>query len=401
MLIDWLIRTTLELSLLIGLVLVLRPLVRRAFGARAAYWLWCIPLLRAVLIDRPERPQLVIESLGPATGGFDVFPLPASLSALSVSGTIFPGTIFSISWAAVWIAGLSLWLALKLLAWLRFRAALGAGAVPIDPPVAGRVRFVVCDLPGTPFVTGLVRPRVCLPPDFTQRFDARQQSWIIQHELMHVARHDLWMQFAWEMLRAAFWFNPLVHIAARALRHDQELACDQAIVGHCDADARWHYGKTLIASAGAYPQPVSIPFFGKHRERIAMIARHRASKIRHGIGIALCAALGACALTSPPPPVIQAGTGDPITLNFVDLDLRAVLQLLAEFSGSNIVVSDQIPQANVTMSARSVPWDEVLARLVSCVGAELGPNSGNVIVIRPSADGPGRCDDIEISGRPI
>ena len=77
--------------------------------------------------------------------------------------------------------------------------------------------------PGTPFVTGLKRPFVYLPTDFFQRFSLEEQRWVVQHELTHAARGDLWVQTLWEALRSVFWFNPIVHLAANAMRDDQEL----------------------------------------------------------------------------------------------------------------------------------------------------------------------------------
>ena len=402
MLVEWLYKTTLEVSLLIGLVLLIRPVVRRMLGARVACWLWCLPMIRAVMIDRPERPRIVIESLGPGTGNLDVFPSPESWTVPA-----------GMPWEAIWIGGAALWIALKLIAWIRFRAALDASSAPLEMagPIpacaprglfARRASFVASDLPGTPFVTGLINPRICLPHDFAERYRPEEQGWMIRHELMHVTRHDLWMQLAWESLRAAFWFNPLVHIGARAMRDDQELACDQAILGECDAEARYSYGKTLIESAGAGWHPIALPFFGKHKERIAMLARHRSSRLRNVIGLALCAALGACALTSPAPEIARESDEKRITINFAYIELRAILQLLAEFSDSNIVVSDQVRNVDVTMRVENAPWDEVLEELVHCVGAEASRN-GNVIVIRPAASpaNPNECGDIRVSGQPI
>ncbi|MDX1561589.1 MAG: hypothetical protein R3305_01610, partial [Gammaproteobacteria bacterium] len=121
MLVDWLDKTTLDVTLLIALVLVLRPFVRRWLGAAAAYWLWCLPLLRAVIVARPERPRIVVESLGPGTANFD----PLAATALGSVPDVVP-------WASIWIAGASIWIAVKLFAWWRLHAALRAGALPID-----------------------------------------------------------------------------------------------------------------------------------------------------------------------------------------------------------------------------------------------------------------------------
>ena len=53
-------------------------------------------------------------------------------------------------------------------------------------------------------------------------------------------------------------------------------------------------------------------------------------------------------------------TGERLTLNFQDIPVRAVLQLLADFTGTNIVASDSV-QGNITLRLNNVPWDEALA----------------------------------------
>ena len=52
-------------------------------------------------------------------------------------------------------------------------------------------------------------------------------------------------------------------------------------------------------------------------------------------------------------------TGERLTLNFQDIETRAVLQLLADASGQNIVVSDSV-SGNVTLRLQNVPWDQAL-----------------------------------------
>jgi len=75
-------------------------------------------------------------------------------------------------------------------------------------------------------------------------------------------------------------------------------------------------------------------------------------------------------------------TGDRLTLNFQDIDTRAVLQLLADVSGRNIVVSDTV-QGNVTLRLQSVPWDQALDIVLATKGLGMREN-GNVIIIAPA-----------------
>src|SRR5579859_4837133 len=77
-------------------------------------------------------------------------------------------------------------------------------------------------------------------------------------------------------------------------------------------------------------------------------------------------------------------TGERLTLNFQDIDTRAVLQLLADASGQNIVVSDSV-QGNVTLRLQNVPWDQALDIVLKTKGLDKR-KEGNVIIVAPQAE---------------
>ncbi len=74
--------------------------------------------------------------------------------------------------------------------------------------------------------------------------------------------------------------------------------------------------------------------------------------------------------------------GERLTLNFQDIETRAVLQLLAETSGQNIVVSDSV-QGNVTLRLQNVPWDQALDIVLRTKGLDKRQD-GNVIYVAPT-----------------
>lgn len=76
--------------------------------------------------------------------------------------------------------------------------------------------------------------------------------------------------------------------------------------------------------------------------------------------------------------------GERLTLNFQDIETRAVLQLLADVSGRNIVVSDTV-QGNVTLRLQSVPWDQALDIVLATKGLDMREN-GNVIIVAPAEE---------------
>lgn len=76
--------------------------------------------------------------------------------------------------------------------------------------------------------------------------------------------------------------------------------------------------------------------------------------------------------------------GERLTLNFQDIETRAVLQLLADVSGRNIVVSDTVT-GNVTLRLQNVPWDQALDIVLATKGLDKRQN-GNVMIIAPSEE---------------
>ena len=77
-------------------------------------------------------------------------------------------------------------------------------------------------------------------------------------------------------------------------------------------------------------------------------------------------------------------TGERLTLNFQDIDSRAVLQLLADISGRNIVVSDTV-EGNVTLRLQNVPWDQAMDIVLATKGLDMREN-GNVIIVAPAEE---------------
>src|SRR6267142_194141 len=77
-------------------------------------------------------------------------------------------------------------------------------------------------------------------------------------------------------------------------------------------------------------------------------------------------------------------TGERLTLNFQDIETRAVLQLLADTSGQNIVVSDSVT-GNVTLRLQNVPWDQALDIVLRTTGLDKR-RQDNVIIVAPQAE---------------
>ncbi|MFJ4434403.1 type IV pilus secretin PilQ [Pseudomonas sp. NPDC089395] len=76
--------------------------------------------------------------------------------------------------------------------------------------------------------------------------------------------------------------------------------------------------------------------------------------------------------------------GEPVSLNFQDVEVRSVLQVLADYAGINLVASDQV-QGNITLRLQDVPWDQALALVLRSKGLARR-EEGNVLLIGPAGE---------------
>jgi len=104
-----------------------------------------------------------------------------------------------------------------------------ASTLPGSLGLAGRVRVMVSERATMPMAFGIVNPTVLLPAAAEHWPFARRRD-VMLHELAHVARRDCLTQLVSQAACALYWFDPLVWLAARALRGERERACDDAVV---------------------------------------------------------------------------------------------------------------------------------------------------------------------------
>jgi hypothetical protein len=93
---------------------------------------------------------------------------------------------------------------------------------------------------------GLFRPIIVLPE---REYPTEQLIGILQHELTHLRRFDVFVKWLSILACVLHWFNPLVWLARREINRACELSCDAAVIRPMCAEEKMHYGHTLIALA--------------------------------------------------------------------------------------------------------------------------------------------------------
>jgi hypothetical protein len=131
----------------------------------------------------------------------------------------------------------------------------------------------------TPALHGLFRPKLLLPRGFTTRFSAAELRFVFLHELAHLKRRDLWLNWLMAVLQLAHWFNPLIWFGFSRWRADRESVCDAMALEAAGEEHKEQYGRTILRLLETFTRPVSTPGLvgileDKHqlRERIRLIS---------------------------------------------------------------------------------------------------------------------------------
>jgi TonB family protein len=286
----WMLLTS---SLGLVMVLLMRKPMRRIFGAGPAFTLWCLPPLLAVAplmplpaTTRPLQPLLA------------TLPVQAWVTADSAPNHAYTWLI------ALWLLGMAYGVVNLSMRYAR----LARGCQPMPDVIRRRL---LAEHPGLakrelrlhthgPAVMWAPRPRLLLPADFLQRYDADARDMVLRHELTHLRRGDAWWSLLSECALVLLWFHPLAWLALPRFHLDQELACDERVL-RTSPERELQYAQTLMHSVGIDAHPAMIPWLTEPqlKERLTMISRPPCSTWRRRLGyVALVALLASSAVVA-------------------------------------------------------------------------------------------------------
>ncbi len=164
----------------------------------------------------------------------------------------------------------------------------------------------------SPAVSGLLKPEILLPPGLASELTDAELRLVLRHELAHLRRRDIWINWGLLVLQALHWFNPFVWWAFRRARIEAERATDDVVMQEIGAAESSSYGQTLLrllrrasqetASGSPVPGVVGIAENWRDlRARFALIGKF-SGKRRHlatAASVLLLAALAMVGLTEP------------------------------------------------------------------------------------------------------
>ncbi|MEI9892675.1 MAG: M56 family metallopeptidase [Chthoniobacter sp.] len=430
-------------SLVIVLILLVRPLLGLRVPARWRYLLWTFVLLRLLVPALLLPPQSGEPAKHPRR-----WTIPSSRRALpsidlprtgcrrwtGVCGgrrpsrtppstfrrrppkrsSHFPWWQFA---AGFWLAGmvaLGLWI---LITTLRLRRRLERDPVPVDPTVRDiwerccrslvirrPPRLLASPRVDSPALIGLFRPVLLIPIDAS--LSAGDWEHIFMHELAHCRRFDDWTQALQLLALCVHWFNPLVWLGFRCLRADRELAADEWALQHLSGRAPVDYADTLLkiltSKSDSAAQPAAVGIMEdrshlQHRlERIVAFGPRKLAGSIAGVLVLLVLAVvvlakpashadlsGFAGLTPPQILVIAAHNGD-----------QPVLQQLLD-DGVDVNSVSDLPGEHTALAAAAAANQMEIVRLLLVKGADvnLKPANGETPVVAAWKQGWTACGD--------
>ena len=248
----------------------------------------------AVLYELPQTQEAAQKTDEVLSGGSaePVTPLPpAEIVTAQPVPAIKPVMTVSLL-AAVWLAGVVMMLTYMLVSYLGIYRRVRT-AVRLEDNVYR------CGAWGTPFVLGLLRPRIYVP----EGMDDAALPQVLAHERCHIRRGDHLVKPLAFLLLALHWFNPVLWAAYVLLGRDMENACDERVLRGVDGAGRAAYSRALVACAVRQRPAAVCPLaFGEVavQERVKNAMNGKKPAVWAAVLLVIAAAvIAVCFLTSP------------------------------------------------------------------------------------------------------
>lgn len=138
-----------------------------------------------------------------------------------------------------------------------------------------------CDGLSSPFVMGIMHPRICLPCDLR----GERKEMVLLHEQYHIRRKDHLVKLLAFGILAVYWFHPLVWAAWFGMCRDMEMSCDEKVPEPLEDRHRKTYSMTLLSFASEEHKAGRMsPAFGEHdvKRRIRHVLDFKKPAVRAG-----------------------------------------------------------------------------------------------------------------------
>lgn len=266
---SWLTNYTIDVSILICLIFILKSIVSKKLPAWWHYSLWLILLLRMIIPFRLDIP-LNIPNVVPITIDerlFESVLVDEEFIMSKFTAEMPPAQQGSSGWHVqvddvllfLWLAGVVFLGIYILVKNIRFWNSIKKEPRLTDQKVLSlleeckariktntSLKITVTDKVKTPALFGYIRPRLLLPAGSLEKLCDADLSYIFMHELVHLKRHDIGVSWVVTFLQIFQWFNPFTWVAFYQMKIDQESACDESVLSRIKKNQSIDYASTIV-----------------------------------------------------------------------------------------------------------------------------------------------------------
>ncbi len=221
-----------------------------------------------------------------------VNPILGETFAPNPVASVNPLYVWTFSVSVIWLIGITVMLLYAVISYAQVYQSV-AERVPYEGNI------FLCDHVKSPFILGLVRPKIYLPSNI----DAMALEPVIAHEKAHLARRDHWWKPIGFLILTVHWFNPLCWVAYVLLCRDIELACDEKVIQQMDLDGKKQYATALLECSTRRRMVTICPrAFGEIgvKERIKNVLNYKKPALWIvSVAVIVCVVIAVCFLTNP------------------------------------------------------------------------------------------------------
>lgn len=250
-----------------------------------------VPSVETVPMDIAVSPQPAIHT-GFTIVNHTVNPILTETFAPDPTASVNPLQTVVFVASVVWAVGASIMLLYALISFLRLRKTVAARV-----PIAERV--FACDEVKTPFILGVIRPKIYVP----SAMGGETLDCVLRHEEAHLKRRDHWWKPLGFLLLSLYWFNPLCWVAYILLCRDIETACDEKVIRDMDRESVAAYSQALLDCGFQRKSIAACPLaFGEVgvKQRVKGILNYKKPAFWIIlIALVVCVVLAVCLLTDP------------------------------------------------------------------------------------------------------
>jgi len=238
------------LSIILVVLLVAHKFLLESVSAKTAYFSWLILPLGLITYSLPSKWSTSFNIINTDITKFIVGPAELFQQSFDIPSV----NILSVN--IIWITISSTFLLFGVLSQIQFHRKLNLSVLDkssFNIVLPKSLSVYQSSHTYSPMLFGLFKQKLIIPEDFHLLFNEEQQSLILEHEICHFDRNDIYWNLVAFVFIALFWFHPLVWLAYFRFRRDQELSCDQSVLARKQLNSRINYGKALLVAAQTTP----------------------------------------------------------------------------------------------------------------------------------------------------